>query len=476
MQKPVGLAFRSINNIRPVGTEITVFDYFSIPGIIGPGSVIFRLTELPLNAPLPSQYTGTFECVQVDPVTHVQLIGPITLTQIDQNGILTAGKFVVKHGTLDADDTFRFGFIRFSQGDAAKTYQIIYTGRGSLVMADDVLNLNNGLSLLPGVVLPGHISVDPTDSFYFPGDINISGNVNIAGEMNKTLSTTITTTDTFLRLNDAFATGVPVANAGLSVRRGSQPDSALTWSESPIGWALTGGPLLVPRIGISGGGPASGYVLTSDANGFARWAPTSGIGFIGRANFVSTSGQTDFVLPGGTTYALGTGSLEVYLNGLLVKANTVTYPTAGDNDYYELNTTTIRFSSGLAAGKMISMVVFGPGGAGGTAGGPSAKATSVPYLGSPTGTSRLAAFGTVFQNTGFSSIYVSVTVQCIGGGGFSAQTDLSNSFPGGAGDNVMFFGGVGSATYSGFFVVLPNEFYRVNTAGGGSILYWSEWQ
>lgn len=177
-EKPVGLAFRNLSNIRPVGSEVfPINDFFTIPGVVGPGSVLYRLTELPLNVPVFGQPQGAFvDCIQVDPITHTPLPGPIHLNAINQFGILVPGSFVIKTGTIDIDDTLKYGQIRFSQGDAGNCYKIIYTGRGSLVFASDVTNVNMGLSLLPGVILPGHISTDPTDDFYMPGALGISSN------------------------------------------------------------------------------------------------------------------------------------------------------------------------------------------------------------------------------------------------------------------------------------------------------------
>lgn len=232
----VGELYREITNIRAVGSEATVYDYFTIPGSVGPGSVLFRLTELPLNVPLPNPQSSAVECREVD-AFNVELPGPVRLTAISQSGVLSGGKFVIKFGTNDVDDTFRFGQIRFSQYDAGRRFKIICTGRGSLVYADDVLNLNHGLSLLPGVIKPGHISTASTDDFTFPRDVNITGDLNITGVVNKSISEVLSTTDDELLMNSAAV--APGPDIKFTANRGGANPS-LVWDETLTAWELVG--------------------------------------------------------------------------------------------------------------------------------------------------------------------------------------------------------------------------------------------
>lgn len=59
--------------------------------------------------------------------------------------------------------------------------------------------------------------------------------------------------------------------------------------------------------------------------------------------FVSTEGQTDFVLP--QPYHINMNSLQVYSNGMLLRLN---------DDYEEVNDTTVRFLYPLTAGTKIT--------------------------------------------------------------------------------------------------------------------------
>lgn len=587
VKKPVGQLYRQLNNIRPVGTEAPVTEYFVIPPGGPLSGVLYRLTELPLNSPILTQpQNAAIECIVVDPITHLPAPTPVQLTALIQTGptppTLVPGSFIIKMSSSDIDDTFKYGQIRFSSADAGLCIQINYTGRGSLVWADDVLNLNSGLSLLSGTILPGHISLDPTDDFYFPRDVYVDGDIHLTGELSKEVTTIITTTDTFLRLNDELANNVaPTEDAGITVNRGNQPDAALTWSESPFtGWTFTGGPLAIPGIGsdtavifnengalsgnaasfswdrnnnilnvggtspislmgskgfqsssdggnalflgttsatnggtifagarcggtllsptptvsgddiailgaigyangafdttspggelklasletwsgaahgtglilnltasgtvghttvltatadggglldlygkvkIRGGAPGAGKVLTSDANGLATWEAPAGGGLIGRVDIVATASQTDFVLPGAGTYNPGTGDLEVYRNGVLMTANTVTYPTPGDYDYYELNNTTIRFNTPRTAGEVISLVLFGTSGGGGGGGG-GGNVTTYNFLFPVQGPNNFSSYSVDVDNSGNATAdwggQIAVTGTYIGG-------------------------------------------------------------
>ena len=321
----VGEAFRPINNIRPVGSEAVAYEYVTIPGSVGPGSYLYRLTELPLNVPLANPQGSAIECREVDSF-DVELPGPVRLTAISQEDPLISGTFTIKSGTLDIDDSFKFGQIRFSQYDAGKRYKVIYTGRGSLVWADDILNLNYGLSLLPETIKPGHISSEPSDSFEFPGDVTINGNFNVVGHTNHLLSEIWTTVDDFVRLNSDFTSGSPTVDAGLQVSRGSSPDASLTWDEAGDKWVFSGGPLSVPS-GIS----------------------------VNRWDVQAAPSQTVFGLP--FQYNAGTNQLMVFLNGLL--------QTRGLSfDYQETSislglSSEVTFNESVESGSVVSFMVIG---------------------------------------------------------------------------------------------------------------------
>jgi hypothetical protein len=150
-----GELYRDLQNIRSSGSEVLKTELYTIPGIVGPGSVSHRLIELPLNVPL-SNPQGSFIEVRETNALGVDLPGPIRFTMVT-NGTLVASSFLVKTGTSGADDTLRYGYISFSQFDAARHVKISYMGRGSLMFASDVTDTCKGLSILPAAILDEHL-------------------------------------------------------------------------------------------------------------------------------------------------------------------------------------------------------------------------------------------------------------------------------------------------------------------------------
>jgi hypothetical protein len=61
-------------------------------------------------------------------------------------------------------------------------------------------------------------------------------NLYISGNVDQTNTTTVNLGDSLLRLNDNFATGTPIENAGLEVRRGSSTNATMLWVESTDDW------------------------------------------------------------------------------------------------------------------------------------------------------------------------------------------------------------------------------------------------
>jgi len=105
-------------------------DIFEIPASLE--DISHKLIEVPLDAPLPSPYTlhapAQIECREVNG-SGVELPGPITLIPVYHPTALTSGHFQMKSGTIDSDDTFRWGYIRLSKDDAGRRFKIVYVTR-----------------------------------------------------------------------------------------------------------------------------------------------------------------------------------------------------------------------------------------------------------------------------------------------------------------------------------------------------------
>lgn len=238
-----GELYRDLQDIRPSGTEIIKTELYRIPvGPLDSGSYSYRLLELPLAIPLSNPAGSWIEVRETDSLGN-DLAGPVYFTAV-VNGVLSGGSFLIKTGTVLPDDTMLFGRIYFSHMDSGRYVKILYTGRGSLVFASDVTDVCKGLSLLPHVILPDHISNSPTDSFSFPADVNVAGNLNVTGTVNKSISEVLTTSDDVLMLNSDFVGATASADCGVEVNRGgTEPNVSLKWYETPNAWGLIGGPL-----------------------------------------------------------------------------------------------------------------------------------------------------------------------------------------------------------------------------------------
>lgn len=137
--------------------------------------------------------------------------------------------------------------------------------------------------------------------------------------------------------------------SGTITGSGTTGSVALWTGSSAVGDSLlsqSGGVVtLAGQLKVTGGTPAAGYVLTSDAAGLATWEapPSSGSTFV---DLVQVSGVVDginkiFVLPS-TPFV---GSLHLFVNGLLYRG--------GIGNDYELATNTVTFDTAPLTGSVV---------------------------------------------------------------------------------------------------------------------------
>jgi hypothetical protein len=130
----IGVNYKTLVNARPSGSEMVVSDFFDIPGPPAPGTLSYRILELPLKVVTPPSATDYIVVRQVDPTTHI--FNPMihqVFTMVTYPAAPGAGEFQIKN-----PDTFVLSTILFNTLDGGKTVEIIDTGRGSLVYAEDV--------------------------------------------------------------------------------------------------------------------------------------------------------------------------------------------------------------------------------------------------------------------------------------------------------------------------------------------------
>jgi hypothetical protein len=157
---------------------------------------------------------------------------------------------------------------------------------------------NNGVTSISGTAdqisvdnSTGDVTVSLPSAVTFPGSINvttdavITGNLTVNGTTTTVNSTTVTIADNFVELNSNFTSGSPIANAGISVRRGDDASEQLRWNESSGRWdvgteggsftniMLVGDPLQDPTINgqmtfDNSSGTAIGYETVNGNNTF----------------------------------------------------------------------------------------------------------------------------------------------------------------------------------------------------------------
>ncbi len=214
-------------NKRTLGSELLILNEQHIVGITGVATLSpdqVRLIEVPLKE-VPST-------VAIPGVTEVETAPGTNEFQVDyENGRIT--------------------FNAIKNGD---TVFVTYKGRGSLVDAEDVNELQDpvGVALkLDGEITDGHvkpaaISTNPSDDFTFPNKVTVEGDLDVKGTTTS-LQTEIVTIDDNILLLNSNVTGEPSENAGIEIERGSSPNVELVWNETNDSWQLKstlGSPIL----------------------------------------------------------------------------------------------------------------------------------------------------------------------------------------------------------------------------------------
>lgn len=215
------------SNQRTLGNELLIVNELHTIGITGLNTVTanqIRLIEVPKQEIPSSVAIPGFTEVTTAPGTN---------------------EFKVDYGN---------GRITFNAVQNGNTVFVTYKGRGSVVDAEDVNEIQQALggiadldgTLGLGVVTPDTISTVITDNFTFPNDVVVNGDLTVNGTTTTVQSTTVTIADNILLL-DSNVTGTPSLNAGLEVERGTSPNVQLVWDESVDAWSLnnsSGNPIL----------------------------------------------------------------------------------------------------------------------------------------------------------------------------------------------------------------------------------------
>lgn len=394
----IGVDFKTLVDVRAIGSEQIVADYSDIPFDIGGGMYTFRTNELPLDVPFPAS-TDALSVRVVNPVTHVYSGGAV-FTAVYAPTLPLSGQY-----QIDPVLTFKFGTIKFNKLDGAQTVEVRCTGRGSLVFASDVNDprdeikdgrsseislgermdrVEDGTRILSTKILPRHISTTLTDNFIFPNNLTVNGSLNVLGTLTYVHSTVVQIGDSILQLNFG-AVGAPTVDGGLTIMRGSSPSAEMLWRETTDSWEMTqGGLKIAGNINLSysrilnAGPQIVGSQIDEDAlvgTAFTgqmifrydldtpRYYSSLASAFIspgvkvtrhdyvvGTPDLPYTGSTTAFDLP--FNYVIGSHELMVYVDGLL-------FTSGSTKDYVETSVNLVTFNSPLTAGSNVAIVNVG---------------------------------------------------------------------------------------------------------------------
>lgn len=158
-------------------------------------------------------------------------------------------------GTNEFKVDYTNGRITFNVSRNGDTVFVTYKGRGSIIDAEDINELqqvfigsvtpgsatigiaNLDGTLSDGIVRPSNISTIATDSFTFPEDVIITGDLTVNGTTTSVNTETVTIKDNIILLNSTV-TGTPTTDGGIEVERGTSPNVQLVWNETDDAWEM----------------------------------------------------------------------------------------------------------------------------------------------------------------------------------------------------------------------------------------------
>lgn len=100
-----------------------------------------------------------------------------------------------------------------------------------------VAGTNNEITVSASV---GNVTIGLPDNVTVSGDLVVDGNLTVSGSTTYLNTATLTVEDNIVVLN-SNATGSPVADAGIEVERGDDPNASFFWDESEDKWTANNG-------------------------------------------------------------------------------------------------------------------------------------------------------------------------------------------------------------------------------------------
>lgn len=223
------------NDLLTLHDQHTLSEEHAVPGVDPdelstytiPASAIVTLREAPrqLQTTVPTGLTATQ--VPGGPFTEV-----LTTPGINQ--------FQVNYAS---------GTVTFNAANVGDDVLLSYTATGSFVKAAHVNKISE--SFVPFYNKLNGIVADGGTDFTFPGDVTITGELNVGSVVNRLLTEVLSITDDIIFLNAGNVDdGAPLSTVGFEVARTASAQGALThpqllWHESDLSWnflSTSGGP------------------------------------------------------------------------------------------------------------------------------------------------------------------------------------------------------------------------------------------
>ena len=112
---------------------------------------------------------------------------------------------------------------------------------GSDTTGDYVANIQgtaNEVTVSPTTGEGTTVTIGLPDDVTITNNLNVGGNLNVTGTINSVNTTQVNIVDNKINLNTDYI-GIPVADAGVRVERGTSPDVEVLWNETNDNWTLT---------------------------------------------------------------------------------------------------------------------------------------------------------------------------------------------------------------------------------------------